>query len=1495
MNAGDDRIFRERTEVLLGIRKPDDPNRAVRFKDLTSTTSKLFRTVSSGAINAAVAAIDKPGILLEVQNALTAKDVAIEAAQTSATSAINSANTVAGNLNLLVGNFLGDLPSLALADNNLGAEISGVRSDLTTAQASLNTSISGVRTDLTAAETEIDGVRSDLTTAQADIGLSFDDITGRVTAAENGITTEQTARTSADTSLTNSLSAAVSRIGASEAAIATEQATRADADTAITGTVSTLTTRVGTAEGAITAEQTARADADSAIVGTANALAARVGTAEGAITSEATARANDDSAIAGTVTALTSRVGTGEANLSQNYYTKSGSDSVLAAAKTELRSEISDADDNAIAMSDDNALERGPDTLTISGSGFVVLQPMDLAAGQREFVDSTDPEVGGKDLVATGYQTIRTRRRWAIARNRRYKLTYRLKLNAAAVSGQLYLGITAYSANGNIVPSNPNGGGFVNPNHYFSFGGPAGSIPADTWVEKSAEFNGSQIRSDAAFMRPLMYANYMGNTNQVTRLSLVRLEDITEVNTVAASIAQEATTRANADSAIVGTANALAARVTTAEGAITSEQTARADADSAIVTTANALTARVTTAEGKITTAEGRITSETTARVNADNAIISTANALTTRVGTAESAITAEQTARANADTAIVNTANALTARVGTAESAITSEATTRADADSAISASATALTTRVSTAEGAITSEANTRADADSAAAGTVNALTTRVSSAESAITTEQNTRADADSAVAGTVNALTTRVGDSEADITAEATTRSNADSAITSTVNALTTRVGDSEADITAEATTRSNADSAITSTVNTLTSRVSTAESAITSEQTTRADADTAAAGTVTALTTRMGSAESAITTNNTARVNADSAIVSSANALTTRVTNAESGITDEQTARASADSAIVTTANALSVRVGDSESEITAEQTARANADSAITATTNTLTNNVGTQTGRIDDIRALKSSAMTGTSLGTFLTQLQVNSGGTSALVSAQGSAISTLEGTVDALYTIEVKSGTSGALLQLIAPGGGASVAQLEANFINLKGKVSADSLLIGLGGNMIANSQFKQGLLGFKLETSGAAGLATALSIRPPLSSWAGKTYPTIMLSQSNAESVGYAEARNVQVETDRSIDNRAIPVAPGAYYELSAGISTHRCTGNLYIFWREADGAFISASSIALPSIPSSGGNPDLWPRYTVIAQAPANAAFAQMSARKNGTNSGTNSYLFLTKPMFAETHANATTSRPYTAGAATLIDGDGIVSDSVTADKMVAGTITAAEIKAATITAAEIAANTITANEIKAGTITATEIAANTITAGQIAANTIRASELAANSITAAGAHIANATVDTLQIKGNAVTVANFGIRTSQKAVYSSDGWVDICSVNLECEESFNVFCLVTASSAYSFTKDTQKLQYRVTHQGSSFGNFLETGETRVVYGETGPGGGDPDKTIKWAADNCIAFMKTSPGNGVKTFKLQARVGDGVRGVDSGLIRVQMVKR
>ncbi|MER5171581.1 hypothetical protein [Thioclava kandeliae] len=112
----------------------------------------------------------------------------------------------------------------------------------------------------------------------------------------------------------------------------------------------------------------------------------------------------------------------------------------------------------------------------------------------------------------------------------------------------------------------------------------------------------------------------------------------------------------------------------------------------------------------------------------------------------------------------------------------------------------------------------------------------------------------------------------------------------------------------------------------------------------------------------------------------------------------------------------------------------------------------ISAAKTELQGNIDDVSGDVTDIKGLKISALSGTALATLLTQLQTNSGGTSALLTTQGNAITDLEGNASAGYLIKAQAGSSVSLLDLVAADGSSgsvSVAKISASSIILDGTV--------------------------------------------------------------------------------------------------------------------------------------------------------------------------------------------------------------------------------------------------------------------------------------------------------------------------------------------------------------------------------------------------------------------------------------------------------------
>lgn len=304
--------------------------------------------------------------------------------------------------------------------------------------------------------------------------------------------------------------------------------------------------------------------------------------------------------------------------------------------------------------------------------------------------------------------------------------------------------------------------------------------------------------------------------------------------------------------------------------------------------------------------------------------------------------------------------------------------------------------------------------------------------------------------------------------------------------------------------------------------------------------------------------------------------------------------------------------------------------------------------------------------------------------------------------------------------------------------------------GAILADKLAVGFGGNFITNSDFRSGTVGWALTKSGSAGAASALRVQSP-GSWAGPDYPTLALAQNTADATGYADARFVGVQDASGALGKGWPVKDGDWIEVSVQSSVHRCICELRIQWLKEDGTVaLHSGPVELPGGSGSETNPDTWPRTWLKATAPAAAAYAVIHIRKSATTSGTNSFLFVHKPMMTISSAERTEPSPYAPGTFTLVDGAGLLTGTVTAravdvvDLAVSGLakINEAYIKEANIT----------------GTLSASKIAAGSALAGSITVSGEALSSVRANAATGALDPVARINGGTTSINPGKITIS-----------------------------------------------------------------------------------------------------------------------------------------
>ena len=299
-----------------------------------------------------------------------------------------------------------------------------------------------------------------------------------------------------------------------------------------------------------------------------------------------------------------------------------------------------------------------------------------------------------------------------------------------------------------------------------------------------------------------------------------------------------------------------------------------------------------------------------------------------------------------------------------------------------------------------------------------------------------------------------------------------------------------------------------------------------------------------------------------------------------------------------------------------------------------------------------------------------------------------------QGERFSAWSSYVTTTSTSVYAASTSGVADSIIGQGWGATASEASAGNSN-----------VAIGANAIGNSEFYAGVDGWIITASG--GNTGALSLRAAGTSWATSYRGTLMVYQPDAGATGYTDIR--WRPQRNGVTGFPLKVQPGDKVGLRANVSAHRCLIRSYIQWRDAAGGSLGfTSGPTNNAISSSFTEPDAWPLLSVVITAPASAAWAEIMFRKEGTLSGTTSYMFLHKPMLAllapgtavvpqyspgvplDIYGGADVTGDNTAGG---IDGQGALA---TANTVGTATIDAGAVNggAATETAASIAVNSAT---------------------------------------------------------------------------------------------------------------------------------------------------------------------------------------------------------
>lgn len=313
----------------------------------------------------------------------------------------------------------------------------------------------------------------------------------------------------------------------------------------------------------------------------------------------------------------------------------------------------------------------------------------------------------------------------------------------------------------------------------------------------------------------------------------------------------------------------------------------------------------------------------------------------------------------------------------------------------------------------------------------------------------------------------------------------------------------------------------------------------------------------------------------------------------------------------------------------------------------------------------------LQDVSSLNVDAQT--AHGSFLRELNVDGGtGKVAGIENFGSAMADIHGNAQAAYVLRAKSGGQQGEMEIVAwdnAQGAGSAIILTSDNIFAKGLLQADKLAVGVARNELYNTDLSMGLLHYDDNGSGTIGSNRSVTLKEPRSSYAGYDYRTIEIrSNTGATADGYARLQ-LRPQDRENTKLTGYAVEAEAWYEWHIAVSATRANFKLHVRWYDDQGQYITSSdTVTEDDAPSSSAsNPQKWPRYGGLFQAPATAAFARPVLQLYEVTSGSSGILRACHPFFAKTVEGAKWSI-YGTGATTLVTGDGVATKSLTAEHL-----------------------------------------------------------------------------------------------------------------------------------------------------------------------------------------------------------------------------------
>lgn len=350
-----------------------------------------------------------------------------------------------------------------------------------------------------------------------------------LTASTSGnsaaLVAEQDVRATQDSVQASQVSALIASTSGSSAALVAEQDVRATQNSAQALALSGMAVATGANSAGLLSEQQARVDDTSATAQQLDSMAAAAGVNAAAITAEATVRATDNSSLASQITSVSAAAAATSASLTNEISVRAGETLALASSITTLSSTVATRGAGA-ALNADPGLSNALAWEVYSGSAPNFVSISDGAVGKTAIRSS-----------AAGVQSwINERFRIPVNPEKAYRAQGKLR-TVSGLSSRAFLGVALFDANG----SNISGDG--SQWYYFA----SNQEPGVEWVAYSGEFGAGTAKpfpSNAKTMAPLVILSHGGGSATHEAQDL-RIEDLTDVKQLTASIQTEATTRAS--------------------------------------------------------------------------------------------------------------------------------------------------------------------------------------------------------------------------------------------------------------------------------------------------------------------------------------------------------------------------------------------------------------------------------------------------------------------------------------------------------------------------------------------------------------------------------------------------------------------------------------------------------------------------------------------------------------------------------------------------------------------------------------------------------------------------------------------------------------------------------------------------------------------------------------------------------------------------------------